>query len=166
MKFNFYSKFEKFSVFDNKYNFDKIAYETNLKIVTEFLMKLSFPTLDSDTLFLNTFEGQASLIDEEFQDHFINFIATTPRIPSEIGLSTTRLIEELNRIFKFHLKNVKSKRIRVQSPQFYADSPVVHKLVAYDYQSRILYILMIAACVAGVYYLYHYLRYGTKQKRD
>ena len=161
----FYSKQEKFSVFDNIQNFDRNAYERNLKVVAEFLLKLSYPSLDADTPFLSSFEGQASLIDPELQQHVLEFIANNPRIPTEIS-NDSRLVTELSRLLKFHMKNIKSKRIRVTNPKYYLDSPVRHVLLAYDYQSRILYILGMVLAAGSAYYAYTYFMSGSGNKRS
>ena len=152
-------------MFDNQLNFDKNAYEANLKIITNFLIKLSFPQIEPETPFFETSESQISFIDSNMQSQMMNFLEDNPRIPSELS-TDSKLLKELSRIVKFHFKNMKSKRVKVPNPKYYQDSPVRHVLLAYDYQSRILYILAFAVVIGALYYGYQYYRYGSKLKKD
>lgn len=105
----FSNAFEKNSVFDTELNFDRVAYEENIKIISEFLSKLIFPNISTEGNFIG---GDDNLVDLNMQQQLIKFLSHNPRIPTQLT-GESKVAQELQRLLKFHVKNTKTRRIRV-----------------------------------------------------
>lgn len=155
----FENKYAKFSVFDTEQNFDAAAYQENLKIVSEFLFKLIFPDFKDKESF---FSSDESLVDTSINTQLIKFLSKNPRTPSELT-EGSKVTQELHRLMKFHIKNTKVRRIRVNNPRFYQDTPVIHKMKYYRSESQLID-LVILACIM-IYLGLIYLVTSQKQSK-
>ena len=152
----FEHQYEKFSVYDNEDNFDSTAYELNIKIITEFLAKLLLPSIKRDERFI---KDDATLVDFKNQTQFINFLSNNPRIPTQMT-TDSKIIQELLRIMKTYVKNTKVRKIRVNNPKFYEDTPIVHKMKYYRAESQLIDLLLLVVIIAYLTALYYLI--GSK----
>lgn len=157
----FDTAFDKFSVFDNELNFDRVAYEQNLKIISEFLSRLIFTKDSSEGGFIS----ENDLVDTEIQSHLISFFAHNPRIPTMLS-TDSKITQELLRLLKFHLKNTKTRRIRVNNPKFYLDS-TSHKMRVYGQEGQVIDLIVLFAVLVYLTALYYTTRPSeSKVKQD
>ena len=159
----FESQYEKFSVFDNEANFDEYAFEKNIRLVAEFLLHMTFPNFDSQSDLI----GEERLFSKEIM---MKFLEKNPREPTQLN-KDSKLTQELHRMLKFHIKNTKIRKIRVDGAnaiKFYEDMPLSHEVVAYNAKPQLLnltYAMGILAAISLAYYLWTNRPTG-KAKRD
>lgn len=150
----FENQYEKFSVFDTEDNFDAAAYEINIKIITDFLAKLILPSIKRDERFI---KDDATLVDFKNQTQFINFLTSNQRIPTKM-VTNSKIVLELQQMMKLSIKNTKVRKIRVNNPKFYDDTPVVQRMKYYRAGSQIYNILYYGAIVGSLVAVYYLLK--------
>lgn len=152
-------------MFDNEENFDPAAYELNLKIVTEFLAKLCFPQIKREEKYLS---DDVTLVNFNNQTQFISYLSQNPRIPTQL-VTDSKISQELVRQMKLNLKNTKVRKIKVNNPKFYEDTPVVQKMKYSRAESQMIDLVLLAGILAyltAVYYLFGTRAEDSKVKTE
>lgn len=157
----FENQYEKFSVFDTEDNFDAAAYELNVKIISDFLAKLILPNIKRDEKFI---QDDAVLVDFKNQTQFINFLSTNQRIPVQM-VTNSKIIQELQKMMKASIKNTKVRKIKVNNPKFYEDTPVVHKMKYYRASSQLYNVLVFASIVGVLYAIYSWFKRSPSERK-
>ena len=120
---SFRNKFDKFSLYDNKENFDEKSFQQNVEIVSEFLVRVLFGIEFQEEKYVQI--AQFSNLTDK-----ISYIEQNARIPVQV-IKESPLTTELKKWFKDFME-LKQRSFKVLNPKFYVDKNLKFTLKAFE----------------------------------